>query len=181
VLLMAQFGVRTVQPVVTLFVQEMVGARPDLATLSGIAFSVTGLANVISAPFLGNRSDVIGYRRVLLICLLGATLTTLPQAFTENYWAFTAQRFGVGLFIGGILPTANALVGRPRPARRAWHGLRHHRIGDVSRQFVGATDRWRRRRRVRVALSVSRHRGGAVGEPVLDILRSGRQKPASAG
>ena len=71
VLLMAQFGVRTVQAVVTLFVQELVGARPDLAILSGIAFSVTGLSNVIAAPFLGNRSDVIGYRRVLLICLLG--------------------------------------------------------------------------------------------------------------
>ena len=125
VLLMAQFGVRTVQPVVTLFVQEMVGARPDLATLSGIAFSVTGLANVISAPFLGNRSDVIGYRRVLLICLLGAPLTTLPQAFTENYWTFTAERFGVGLFIGGILPTANALVGRlvPRAERGTVYGI----------------------------------------------------------
>jgi MFS transporter, DHA1 family, multidrug resistance protein len=120
VLMMAQFGVRTVQPVVTLFVQELVGARPDLATLSGIAFSVTGLSNVIAAPFLGNRSDVIGYRRVLLICLLGATLTTLPQAFTHSYWAFTAQRFAVGLFIGGILPTANALVGRLVP--RAEHG-----------------------------------------------------------
>src|SRR6516162_3358061 len=125
VLLMAQFGVRTVQPVVTLFVQELVGARPDVATLSGIAFSVTGLANVVSAPFLGNRSDVIGYRRVLLICLLGATLTTLPQAFTDNYWAFTAQRFGVGLFIGGILPAANALVGRlvPRAERGTVYGI----------------------------------------------------------
>jgi DHA1 family multidrug resistance protein-like MFS transporter len=125
VLMMAQFGVRTVQPVVSLFVQELVGARPDLATLSGIAFSVTGLANVISAPFLGNRSDVIGYRRVLLICLLGATLTTLPQAFTESYWLFTAQRFGVGLFIGGILPTANALVGRlvPRAERGTVYGI----------------------------------------------------------
>ena len=125
VLLMAQFGVRTVQPVVTLFVQELVGARPDLATLSGIAFSVTGLANVIAAPFLGNRSDVIGYRRVLLICLLGATLTTLPQAFTENYWTFTAARFAVGLFIGGILPTANALVGRlvPRADRGTVYGI----------------------------------------------------------
>ncbi|MBV9858689.1 MAG: MFS transporter [Alphaproteobacteria bacterium] len=112
VLLMAQFGVRTVQPVVTLYVQEMTGPRPDIATLSGIAFSITGLANVIAAPFLGNRSDVIGYRRVLLIGLLGATLATLPQAFTGNYWAFVAERFGVGLFIGGLVPTANALVGR---------------------------------------------------------------------
>jgi hypothetical protein len=31
VLMMAQFGVRTVQPIVTLYVQEMVGPRPDLA------------------------------------------------------------------------------------------------------------------------------------------------------
>jgi DHA1 family multidrug resistance protein-like MFS transporter len=125
VLLMAQFGVRTVQPIVTLYVQEMLGSRPDLATLAGIAFSITGLGNVISAPFLGNRSDVIGYRRVLLICLLGATVTTLPQAFTDNYWTFAAERFAVGLFIGGIVPTANALVGRlvSRSERGSVYGM----------------------------------------------------------
>ena len=125
VLLMAQFGVRTVQPVVTLYVKEMLGPRPDLATLSGIAFSITGLANVVAAPFLGNKSDVLGYRRVLLIALLGATVTTLPQAFTDSYWTFTALRFAVGLFIGGILPTANALVGRlvPRSQRGTVYGI----------------------------------------------------------
>jgi MFS transporter, DHA1 family, multidrug resistance protein len=125
VLLMAQFGVRTVQPIVTLFVKSMLGPRPDLATLSGVAFSITGLANVAAAPFLGNKSDKIGYRRVLLIALLGATVTTLPQAFTDSYWMFTALRFAVGLFIGGILPTANALVGRlvPRSQRGTVYGI----------------------------------------------------------
>jgi MFS transporter, DHA1 family, multidrug resistance protein len=125
VLLMAQFGVRTVQPIVTLYVKEMVGDLPNLATLAGIAFSITGLANVISAPFLGNRSDRIGYRRVLLICLAGGTLTTLPQAFTDNYWLFTAERFAVGLFIGGLLPVANAMVGRlvSRGERGAVYGM----------------------------------------------------------
>lgn len=112
VLLMAQFSVRTVQPVVTLFVQELIGSPPQIATLAGIAFSITGLANLIAAPFLGNRSDIIGYRRVLLICLLGATLTSAPQIFVGDYWVFLAERFAVGLFIGGILPTANALIGR---------------------------------------------------------------------
>src|ERR1700751_5756912 len=115
VLLRAQFGVRTGQPVVTLFVKELLGDRPDLATLSGIAFSITGLANIVAAPFLGNKSDKIGYRRVLLIALLVAGLTTLPQAFAGSYWAFTAQRFAVGLFIGGVLPPANALIGRAGP------------------------------------------------------------------
>jgi len=112
VLLMAQFSVRTVQPVITVFVQELVGSPPEIATLSGIAFSVTGLADLVSSPFLGKRSDVIGYRKVLLICLLGATLTSAPQIFAGSYWAFVAERFAVGLFIGGILPTANALIGR---------------------------------------------------------------------
>ena len=100
------------QPVVTLFVQQLTGPRPDIATLGGVAFSVTGLAGMVAVPLLGRRSDQIGYRRVLLICLLGATLTSLPQGFSFSYWDFTAERFAVGLFIGGILPAANALIGR---------------------------------------------------------------------
>ena len=100
------------QPVVTLFVQQLTGPRPDIATLGGLAFSVTGMAGMVAVPLLGRRSDQIGYRRVLLICLLGATLTSLPQGFAISYWDFTAERFGVGLFIGGILPAANALIGR---------------------------------------------------------------------
>jgi MFS transporter, DHA1 family, multidrug resistance protein len=112
VLFMAQFGTRAVQPLVTVFVQELVGPRPDLATLGGLAFSVTGLAGMIAVPLLGKHSDEIGYRRVLLICLAGATLTSLPQAFATSYWLFALERFGVGLFIGAIVPTANALIGR---------------------------------------------------------------------
>jgi len=56
---------------------------------------------------------------------LGATLTTLPQAFTDNYWVLTAPRFAVGFFIGGILPTANALIGRlvPRAERGTVYGF----------------------------------------------------------
>jgi DHA1 family multidrug resistance protein-like MFS transporter len=112
VMLMAQFATQAVYPVVTLFVQEMLGQRPDLATLSGLAFSVTGLAGIIAVPFLGKRSDAIGYRRVLLISLLGAAVFTAPQALPLGYWAFVVERFGLGLFIGGILPAANSLIGR---------------------------------------------------------------------
>jgi len=112
VLMLAQFSARAVLPVITIFVQDLVGVRPDLTTLAGVAFSVTGLADLVASPFLGKRSDTAGYRRTLLICLTGATLATLPQAFVQNYWMFVLERFGVGVFIGGVLPTANALVGR---------------------------------------------------------------------
>jgi DHA1 family multidrug resistance protein-like MFS transporter len=112
VLLMAQFGVRTVQPVVTLFVQELVASPERIATLAGFAFSVTGMADLLASPFLGKRSDTIGYRKVLLISLAGAAIMTVPQAFVHGYWSFVAERFGVGMFVGGVLPTANALIGR---------------------------------------------------------------------
>jgi DHA1 family multidrug resistance protein-like MFS transporter len=125
VMLMAQFATQAVQPVVTLFVQEMLGPRPDLATLGGLAFSVTGVAGVLAVPFLGRKSDVIGYRTVLLISLFGAALFTVPQAFRFGYWAFVAERFGLGLFVGGILPAANSLIGRltsasSRASSMAW-------------------------------------------------------------
>jgi DHA1 family multidrug resistance protein-like MFS transporter len=146
VLFMAQFGVRTVQPMVTLFVQELIGSPPAIATLAGIAFSITGLANLLAAPFLGNRSDIIGYRRVLLICLLGATVTSVPQIFVHSYWLFVAERFAVGLFIGGILPTANALIGRgaPRESRGTIYGMTAsatflgNSLGPLSGGFIAA-------------------------------------------
>lgn len=119
VLLFAQFGIRAVQPVVTLFVQDLIGPVPALATLAGLSFSITGLADVLASPFLGKRSDRIGYRRVLLISLFGAAVASVPQAFVSQYWQFVALRFAAGIFLGGLLPTANALIARRvRPEQR---------------------------------------------------------------
>jgi MFS transporter, DHA1 family, multidrug resistance protein len=117
-ILAAQFGVRTVQPVVTPFVQALTGPVAAFATLASFAFSITGLADLFASPFLGKRSDRIGYRRVLLIALLGAACATLPQALVSAYWQFLALRFALGMFVGGLLPTANALVGRLVPAHQ---------------------------------------------------------------
>ena len=57
------------------------------------------------APDLGRRELTlvdkvrgIQWGLVLLIALLGSTMTTLPQAFTHNDYVFTAERFAVGLF-----------------------------------------------------------------------------------
>lgn len=125
VLLLTQFAVQAIAPIVTLFVQEMVGPQPNLATLGGVAFSVTGLAGVIAVPLLGRASDRFGERIVLLLTLAGAALMTVPQAFVDSYWLFVSERFAVGLFVGGILPAANALIGKKTPSaeRGAIYGM----------------------------------------------------------
>jgi DHA1 family multidrug resistance protein-like MFS transporter len=121
--------------VVTLYVREILGARPDTATLGGLAFSVTGLAGVLAVPSLGRRSDRIGYRRRLLICLFGAAFSTLPMALPLGYAAFVVERFGLGLFVGAVLPVSNAMVGRlTDPAER---GMAYGVIS--SAHFIGNT------------------------------------------
>jgi len=112
VLLLTQFAVQSVQPVVTLYVQDMVGDRADLATLAGVAMSVTGLAGIFAVPLLSRAADGLGEKRVVMIALAGAALMTAPQALTHSYPWFLAERFGLGLFIGSIVPITNALIGR---------------------------------------------------------------------
>lgn len=119
VMMMAQFATQAVGPVVTLFVRDMLGNRPDIATLGGLAFASTGLAGVLAVPFLGKRGDTLGYRKVLMLSLGGAALFSAPQALPLGYTAFVIERFGLGLFVGGVLPAANALIGRlANPAQR---------------------------------------------------------------
>ena len=126
VVLLAQVVAFGVQPIVPLFVRALVGNVPWLATAAGLAFAVTGLADLIASPFFGKRSDRIGYRRVLLISLLRGCLLYDSAGFRARLGAFIALRFGVGLFLGGVLPTANALIGRIFPLERRGQVFGHY-------------------------------------------------------
>jgi MFS transporter, DHA1 family, multidrug resistance protein len=112
VVMIAQICSIGLSPILPIFVHDLIGDVPLQTTISGAAIAVTGVAGLFSAPFLGRRSDTIGYRRILLLTLTGAAAFTLPQAFVLNIWGFIALRFGVGVFLGGILPSANAIIGR---------------------------------------------------------------------
>jgi MFS transporter, DHA1 family, multidrug resistance protein len=115
VLFLAQFSVMSVMPVLPVYLKELAGPVPYLGTLAGMVGLITGIADLISAPFLGKRTEKIGYRRLLTICMTGAGLMYLPQALAPNLWVYLAARFGLGLFVGGILPAANALGARLTP------------------------------------------------------------------
>jgi MFS family permease len=112
IILLCQFAIMTPQSIVALHVRDLVGERPDLATLAGLAFSVLGLSGLIAAPLVGRFSDSISARVLLLTLSIGAALFTLPQAYARTYTAFVAERFGAGLFLAGMIPAMNALIGR---------------------------------------------------------------------
>jgi MFS transporter, DHA1 family, multidrug resistance protein len=139
VLVLGQVAILSTQPVIALYVRQMVGPSPLIGGYVGASFAAMGIADLMASPFLGKRSDKIGYRRVLLISIAGAAIFTIPQAFVHNIWAFMALRFGVGIFLGGIIPTAVAWIGRQFPAeqRGRVYGVVYSAM--FFGQFVGPT------------------------------------------
>ncbi len=117
VLLLAQCAIMGPQPIVPLRVHELLGARRDLATLAGLAFSVVALSGLVAAPLIGRLSDAVGARQLLIGILACAALFTIGQAYAASYAAFVAARFCGGLFLCSIIPVANSLVGKSVPAR----------------------------------------------------------------
>jgi MFS family permease len=112
---MIQFAFLSSMPLMPLFVGQLHGYGPGLALFAGLVGSITGFSNMISSPILGRLSDRIGPEWILGVCLVGASLMFIPQALVQNVWQLFAARFGLGIFMGGLLPTVNALIGKYAP------------------------------------------------------------------
>jgi AAHS family benzoate transporter-like MFS transporter len=83
------------------------GLNPNSASL----ISVVGLVGVmVGALSIGPISDVIGRRKTMLLTVISFSVFTLLCAFAPNPWIFGLLRFLAGLGLGGVLPTALALI-----------------------------------------------------------------------
>ncbi len=114
VIFLIQFGATIVTPILSLFIVELHGGS-NAATVAGLVLGSTGAASAVSALTLGRMSDRVGPVRVLTVCLLGAALFYFPQALVQQVWQLLLLQILVGLFLGGLMPTANVLLVRAVP------------------------------------------------------------------
>ena len=77
---------------------------------TGLIFGLGALAAAVASATSGNFSYRFGYRRVLLICIVGAAALYIPQAFVINPWQLLVLRLIGGVFLGGTMPAVNALI-----------------------------------------------------------------------
>jgi len=105
----------SVEPIITVYISQLSGNTAHVALLAGMAFSVSGLANIIAAPRLGKLSDKIGAHRVMLVSLIAAGLIFIPQVFVKNPWQFIGLRFLLGITMGGLTPSVYILIKRITP------------------------------------------------------------------
>jgi len=105
----------SVEPIITVYITQLSGNTSHIALLAGLAFSASGLANIIAAPRLGKLSDKIGTHKVMLVALIMAALIFIPQAFVNNPWQLMGLRFLLGLTTAGLIPSVSILIKKITP------------------------------------------------------------------
>jgi len=104
--------------VLSLYIKSLSAGSAHLGTLAGSIIAVSALTSSISALFLGRLGDRYGRKRVLLLCVIGAALIYAPQALATNAMQLLVLRAIQGVFMGGIIPTGNALLAQSTPHDR---------------------------------------------------------------
>ena len=114
------------------------GLTPNTASL----VSVIGLVGVmVGALTVGTISDYIGRRQTMLWTVISFSILTLLCAFAPNPWIFGLLRFLAGLGLGGVLPTALALVNeyatRGRGGAATTNMMTGYHVGAVLTALLG--------------------------------------------
>jgi AAHS family benzoate transporter-like MFS transporter len=114
------------------------GLTPNTASL----VSVVGLIGVMAgALIVGTVSDYIGRRKTMLWTVIAFSVLTLACAFATNPWFFGLLRFLAGLGLGGVLPTALALINeyaaRGRGGTATTNMMTGYHVGAVLTALLG--------------------------------------------
>ncbi len=114
------------------------GLNPNSASV----ISVIGLVGVmVGALATGPVSDLIGRRKAILVTVISFSVFTLLCAFAPNPLIFGLLRFLAGLGLGGVLPTALALINeyarRGRGGRATTTLMTGYHVGAVVTALLG--------------------------------------------
>lgn len=117
VTVMIQFALFSIVPVLPIYIAQLVHSEgAKVALWAGIVQAAMGIANVFASPQLGRLGDRFGSQKVLLFALLGAAILFIPQGLVWTVWQLVVLRFLLGLSLGGLLPSVNALLRRATPS-----------------------------------------------------------------
>ncbi|GAP00201.1 MFS transporter [Fructobacillus ficulneus] len=105
----------SINPIVSLFVREVVHNGHNVTFIAGVVAAMPGLATVIFAPVFGRLGDRIGTKYMIQVGFLIAILAFVPTAFVTSVVMLVALRFVVGISDSTMLPAIQSLLTRAAP------------------------------------------------------------------
>lgn len=105
-----QLTIYVVQPIMPLYIGELRGTMDQIVFITGIVFSIVGVASMISSPLWGALGSRWNYRDTLYTALFTAGVFGIIQAVPSTLEGFTVWRFITGFCFAGIAPMAVAIL-----------------------------------------------------------------------
>jgi len=117
ILFLVQFSVKSISPILALFVETIVHDLKNVSTLTGLMFALTGLTAAFSAVNIGKLIEKKHSESLLIASLIGSGFFFLSQGFVTNIIQLALIRLCLGLFYGSIIPIANTSISLSTPSQ----------------------------------------------------------------
>lgn len=115
VTLVIQLTDKSIMPVLSLYVRQLVKNPDQVTIISGIVASAPGAVMIITAPILGRLGDRYGQHRILLGGIVVSFILYLLQGFSQNIVQVIILRLLVGVSDSALAPSAQVILARFSP------------------------------------------------------------------
>lgn len=110
--LITQMTNQSINPVLSLYVQELMHGQGNITFMAGIVAAAPGIVTLVAAPFLGRLGDKVGQRKILGFGLFFSLIVFSITAMTTNVWFLIVMRLLVGVSDAAILPSVQAILAK---------------------------------------------------------------------
>ncbi len=100
----------SINPIISLFVKQLMHSSGNVAFISGIIASLPGIATLFAAPRLGLLGDRIGPQRVLIVGLIVAAAVMFPTTFVTAIIPLGILRFLLGIANAAMMPVIQTVT-----------------------------------------------------------------------
>ncbi|MGX7051916.1 MFS transporter [Leuconostoc palmae] len=132
----------SINPIISLFVQELLHNANNTTFIAGIVAAMPGIATVLAAPPFGRIGDQIGTERMIKIGFMIAIIGFVPTAFISSITLLMLFRFIVGISDATMLPAIQTLISKNSPSemtsRMFSYNQSFYSLGSVIGPMAGA-------------------------------------------
>ena len=141
--LIIQAANNSINPIVSLYVKQLMHNQGNVVFISGIIAALPGIATFLAASRFGAIGDRIGTHKVIIAGFIGATILFFLTAFVRNPIELGILRFLVGFTDACLFPQVQTLLTKNSPSMVtgrifSWNQSAMY-IGNIIGPLLGST------------------------------------------
>lgn len=107
---MTNMVILQIQPIVSLYVQQLSHNSDKAVLLTGFIMSLGGIAGALASPLWGKTGQKVGFYKTITLAFISAGLLMSLQGVPNSLVLFCLMQFLCGLGFSGIFPSANSIL-----------------------------------------------------------------------